>query len=197
MSSAPPRCGRGRRPGPGSRSCSAGLRSRAFRAVSPKPLSPWPACPGISFLPALAAFQRQRGDRPGAFPGPATRPVSASTTGRDVVRTPLGDGAPQREGPRHARHAHPGRGGSDGGPVPCGSGPTFGLPRQGTGCARPRTGPLRRRGRRLPTASTAHADVVLPAAIYTERRGSFTNIEGRITWLGQKVTAPGTPGPTG
>ncbi len=45
------------------------------------------------------------------------------------------------------------------------------------------------------TASTAHADVVLPAAIYTERHGSFTNIEGRITWLGQKVTAPGSSRP--
>ena len=44
-------------------------------------------------------------------------------------------------------------------------------------------------------ASTAYADVVLPAAIYTERRGSFTNIEGRVSWLGQKVTAPGTARP--
>ncbi|HTW07978.1 MAG TPA: NADH-quinone oxidoreductase subunit NuoG, partial [Acidimicrobiales bacterium] len=40
------------------------------------------------------------------------------------------------------------------------------------------------------TESASHADVVLPAAIYTERRGSFTNIEGRVTWLGQKVTPP-------
>jgi anaerobic selenocysteine-containing dehydrogenase len=45
------------------------------------------------------------------------------------------------------------------------------------------------------TESVAHADVVLPAAIYTERRGSFTNIEGRLTWLAQKVTAPGTARP--
>ncbi|HXW81427.1 MAG TPA: NADH-quinone oxidoreductase subunit NuoG, partial [Acidimicrobiales bacterium] len=45
------------------------------------------------------------------------------------------------------------------------------------------------------TPSTAHADVFLPAAIYTERRGSFTNIEGRVTWLGQKVTAPGSARP--
>lgn len=43
--------------------------------------------------------------------------------------------------------------------------------------------------------STAYADVVLPAAVYSERRGSFTNIEGRVTWLGQKVTAPGTARP--
>jgi NADH-quinone oxidoreductase subunit G len=47
----------------------------------------------------------------------------------------------------------------------------------------------------LPTPSVARANVVLPAAIYTERRGTFTNIEGRITWLGQKVTAPGTARP--
>ena len=45
------------------------------------------------------------------------------------------------------------------------------------------------------TASARHADVVLPAATYAERRGSFTNIEGRITWLGQKVTAPGVAWP--
>ena len=45
------------------------------------------------------------------------------------------------------------------------------------------------------TESIAYADIVLPAAVYTERRGSFTNIEGRITWLGQKVTAPGTARP--
>jgi NADH-quinone oxidoreductase subunit G len=45
------------------------------------------------------------------------------------------------------------------------------------------------------TDSVAHANVVLPAAIYTERRGSFTNIEGRISWLAQKVTPPGTARP--
>ncbi len=45
------------------------------------------------------------------------------------------------------------------------------------------------------TPSVSRADVVLPAAIYTERRGSFTNLEGRITWLGQKVTPPGSARP--
>jgi NADH-quinone oxidoreductase subunit G len=45
------------------------------------------------------------------------------------------------------------------------------------------------------TPSVARADVVLPAAMYTERRGSFTNLESRITWLGQKVTAPGSARP--
>ncbi len=45
------------------------------------------------------------------------------------------------------------------------------------------------------TPSVARSDVVLPVAIYTERRGSFTNMEGRVTWLGQKVTAPGAARP--
>jgi NADH-quinone oxidoreductase subunit G len=45
------------------------------------------------------------------------------------------------------------------------------------------------------TASTHYADVILPAAAYTERHGTFTNIEGRITWLGQKVTPPGSSRP--
>ena len=37
------------------------------------------------------------------------------------------------------------------------------------------------------------ADVVLPAAATaTEINGSFTNIEGRVSPIGQKVTAPGT-----
>lgn len=45
------------------------------------------------------------------------------------------------------------------------------------------------------TESSTYADVVLPAAIYTERRGSFTNIEGRLSWLAQKVVPPGTARP--
>jgi NADH-quinone oxidoreductase subunit G len=45
------------------------------------------------------------------------------------------------------------------------------------------------------TDSVRQADVVLPAATYAERRGTFTNLEGRITWLGQKVTAPGVAWP--
>jgi NADH-quinone oxidoreductase subunit G len=42
------------------------------------------------------------------------------------------------------------------------------------------------------TESAAQASVVLPAAAYGERNGSTTNIEGRITRLGQKVVARGT-----
>jgi anaerobic selenocysteine-containing dehydrogenase len=37
--------------------------------------------------------------------------------------------------------------------------------------------------------------VVLPAAAWAERRGSFTNLEGRITRLGQLVTARGAAWP--
>gem|GEM_PF-2378466 len=45
------------------------------------------------------------------------------------------------------------------------------------------------------SGSSAHADVVLPAAGYGERTGTTTNMEGRVTRLGQKVTAPGTARP--
>ena len=38
---------------------------------------------------------------------------------------------------------------------------------------------------------TAYADVVLPCAVAHERPGTTTNIEGRVTRLGQKLTAPG------
>ncbi|MGI8810525.1 MAG: NADH-quinone oxidoreductase subunit NuoG [Acidimicrobiales bacterium] len=41
----------------------------------------------------------------------------------------------------------------------------------------------------------ATADVVLPASGYGERTGTTTNMEGRVTRLGQKVTAPGTARP--
>jgi NADH-quinone oxidoreductase subunit G len=42
-----------------------------------------------------------------------------------------------------------------------------------------------------PTASTNRADVVLPAATFAEKAVTTTNIEGRVTRLGQKVTPPG------
>ncbi|MGI9022825.1 MAG: NADH-quinone oxidoreductase subunit NuoG [Acidimicrobiales bacterium] len=45
------------------------------------------------------------------------------------------------------------------------------------------------------TDAALHADVVLPAAAWGERPGTTTNQEGRITRLGQKVTAPGTARP--
>ena len=45
------------------------------------------------------------------------------------------------------------------------------------------------------TDSVKQADVVLPAAGFAERPGTTTNIEGRITRLGQKVTPPGTARP--
>lgn len=44
-------------------------------------------------------------------------------------------------------------------------------------------------------ASSRQADMILPAATYAERRGTFTNLEGRISWLGQMVTPPGVAWP--
>ena len=43
--------------------------------------------------------------------------------------------------------------------------------------------------------SVRRADVVLPAAGWAERRGTFTNLEGRITWLSQLVTDHGVAWP--
>ena len=43
--------------------------------------------------------------------------------------------------------------------------------------------------------SSRHATVVLPVASYAERPGTTTNIEGRITRLGQKVVPPGVARP--
>jgi len=44
----------------------------------------------------------------------------------------------------------------------------------------------------LPNASNRQADVVLPAAGYTEVDGTTTNLEGRVSTVARKVTAPGT-----
>tara|TARA_B100000686_G_C16801250_1_gene986173 strand:+ start:1808 stop:4312 length:2505 start_codon:yes stop_codon:yes gene_type:complete len=45
------------------------------------------------------------------------------------------------------------------------------------------------------TPSVYESDVVLPAASFLEVNGSHTNVEGRITPIRQKVTAPGTSRP--
>ena len=45
------------------------------------------------------------------------------------------------------------------------------------------------------TASSSTADVVLPAAMFADRAGTTTSLEGRITRLGRKVTAPGVAWP--
>ncbi len=46
-----------------------------------------------------------------------------------------------------------------------------------------------------PNASVRQADIVLPAAGYAETDGTTTNLEGRVSLLGQKVTPPGTARP--
>ena len=45
------------------------------------------------------------------------------------------------------------------------------------------------------TDSSRKADVVLPAATFAERPGLTTNLEGRVTRLAQKLTAPGVAWP--
>jgi NADH-quinone oxidoreductase subunit G len=45
------------------------------------------------------------------------------------------------------------------------------------------------------TASVTAAAIVLPAAAYAEKAGTTTNLEGRVSRLNQKVTAPGTARP--
>ncbi len=45
------------------------------------------------------------------------------------------------------------------------------------------------------TESSRQADVVLPAAAFAERHGTTTNIEGRITSLGQKIVPNGVSWP--
>ena len=45
------------------------------------------------------------------------------------------------------------------------------------------------------TESSGAADVVLAAAAYGEKSGTTTNLEGRVTEVGQKITAAGTSPP--
>ncbi|MEO7837048.1 MAG: NADH-quinone oxidoreductase subunit NuoG, partial [Acidimicrobiales bacterium] len=45
------------------------------------------------------------------------------------------------------------------------------------------------------TESSRQADVVLPAAAFGERGGTTTNLEGRVTRLGQKIVPPGVAWP--
>jgi NADH-quinone oxidoreductase subunit G len=47
----------------------------------------------------------------------------------------------------------------------------------------------------FPCESTKHADVVLAAAAYGEKAGTTTNLEGRVSTLGQQVTVTGTSRP--
>ena len=144
--------------------------------------------PGVPVPARPAPLQRPWGHRPRAQPRACCRAGWAWPTGRHGTSSTGGPPAPG-DGPRHPRHADPGRRRQAWTSCSCwertrcrtaptGSWPPW--PCDGPGSWSPSTP--------LPRASVAYADVVLPAAIYTERRGSFTNIEGRITWLGQKVT---------
>ena len=41
------------------------------------------------------------------------------------------------------------------------------------------------------TARAQHADVVLPAAVWAEKEGSFTNTERRVQWSCKALDPPG------
>jgi len=47
----------------------------------------------------------------------------------------------------------------------------------------------------LPNAATAHAHFVLPGAAHAEKRGSFTNVKGRVQRFMKAVEAPGNARP--
>ena len=183
------RRGRGRRPRPpvaGRAGLGHGRRRRragpgpARRALPPRP------APG----------QRARRPRHGPRPRPAPRPGVARRRGGLVRRrlglgqrcpAPGGSTPPASSRPRPTTDIHA--------LVLLGADPLADFPDRG----------LARRALdavaftvavdTFANPSVRGADVVLPAAGFAERPGTTTNIEGRVTRLGQKVTAPGTARP--
>jgi hypothetical protein len=142
-----------------------------------------------------AAGQRARRHRHGPGPGRPARP-GHPRRGREWYERVVAGGA-LRAGAR--RHRHPERGGR--GPDP-GPGAARRRPPQPTSPTAtwpsgPSPAPARARRRLLRHAVGPQADVVLPATGYAEKRGTTTNIEGRISRLEQKVTRRAPPGPTG
>ena len=150
------------------------------------------ALPGARFLTAL-----RRGNVHGALdmglaPGILPGRVSQSA-GREWFTQAWGS----LPGPRHGHHqdAQRGVGGAPGGLILLGADPLSDFPDrvlakkglQGAGLVVAVDCFL--------TESAKLADVILPAATYGERPGSFTNLEGRVLRLGQKVTAPGVAWP--
>ena len=149
------------------------------------------AWPAARFLPALRRGNvmgaLDMGLAPGLLPGRV-----ALDEGRDWLRGGLGIGA-RRAGPRRRGHAgRPGRR-VDGGAGAGGGRPGGRLPRRGPWPheALGRAG-LRGGGGRLPVAvGGCWPTWCCPVAIVHERTGTTTNIEGRVTRLGQKLVAPG------
>ena len=75
-------------------------------------------------------------------------------------------------------------------PIPCPTSPIAGWPNGPSA-----TPPSWSRWPRRPAPVTERADVVLPAAEAHERPGTTTNIEGRVSRLGQKLVPPGQAWP--
>ena len=154
-----------------------------------------------------APGQRVRRGRTGAWPPASCRGGSSLDVGRGCASPPPGSRSPPDGGPRLPPTSSP--------PWRASASASW------TPIRRARPGPARRRpagrlsrprrgGEALSSghfvvAVTGHpsqsvdecADVVLPCAVAHERPGTTTNMEGRVSRLGPKLTAPGSPGPTG
>ncbi|HET7523103.1 MAG TPA: molybdopterin-dependent oxidoreductase, partial [Acidimicrobiales bacterium] len=150
--------------------------------------------PGVAFLPALRRGNvhgaLDLGLAPGVLPGRV-----ALDAGRSWYAHHWNAELPTRSGSDTAGILEAAARGRIGGLVLLGADPRADFPDSGTA--------LRGlSGARFVVAvdthlnqSTVHADVVLPAATWAEKRGTFTNLEGRLTWLSQLVTAPGLAWP--
>jgi NADH-quinone oxidoreductase subunit G len=154
------------------------------------------ALPGARFLPALRRGNvlgaLDMGLAPGILPGRVTGPAAQAWFAEAWGPLPDGPG-------RDATGALASLAGDD----PGGSGPVRALVLLGAEVLA--DFPDRQLAERALTAADfvvavtgswsstlGHADVVLPAAVAHERSGTTTNIEGRVTRLGQKLVAPGS-----
>ena len=172
------------------RACSAGRRwpSRPASSSTP-PAARSPGVPGVALPLGAAAGQRARRPRH----GPRARACSPAGCRLDDGRAWFSDGwgtCPPSAGLDTAGDPR-GRGrrrlqvlvllGAD----PLGDFPDRELARAG-----PRRGRFVIAVDAFLTDSARQADVVLAAATFAERPGTTTNLEGRVTRLGQKITPP-------
>ena len=168
--------------------------SRPTASPTPPACSP-PACPSAAVPARAAAGQRARRPRHGPGARRAARPGRARRrprTGspRRGASVPEERGARRRRHPRAPRPTAASRRWCCSAPTRWPTSPTASWP-AGRWPAPASSSP----STCSPTTSARQADVVLPAAGFAERPGTTTNIEGRVTRLGQKVTPPGSAWP--